>query len=307
MANNINSFVPEFWSQKLLRQSKEMTDFKNNMTNNEYEGEIKSYGDTVRITSPNLQSITIGSGVVPESTSVYPDQLTLTIDKSKNFQFKFNDIEQAQSQINMMDGYMSMANEQMMIDVNKELINAVKDNEDIPSYGSTGSEIVITDDNVNKFFNHLKTVLMNNKALSPAGFYTFKGNQEQSLQLEAVVTIDPFLYEALANSSRLTHPTVQGDDVLYKGVVGSIAGMKIFVDTAIGQVTGADPSASANSKHFCIAGTKMGITFAEQYNKVEKIRDPQTFSDIGRALYLYGYKITNPKSLVKGWAKRASV
>ena len=44
----------------------------------------------------------------------------------------------------------------------------------------------------------------------------------------------------------------------------------------------------------------MGITFAEQYNKVEKLRDPQTFADIGRALYLYGYKITNPKSLVKG-------
>ena len=44
----------------------------------------------------------------------------------------------------------------------------------------------------------------------------------------------------------------------------------------------------------------MGITFAEQYNKVEKLRDPQSFADIGRALYLYGYKITNPKSLVKG-------
>ena len=53
-----------------------------------------------------------------------------------------------------------------------------------------------------------------------------------------------------------------------------------------------------NGYYIAIAGTKMGITFAEQYNKVEKIRDPQTFADIGRALYLYGYKITNPKSLV---------
>ena len=42
MANNVNAFVPEFYSQKLLRESKEMTDFKNNMTNNEWEGEIKS-------------------------------------------------------------------------------------------------------------------------------------------------------------------------------------------------------------------------------------------------------------------------
>ena len=61
------------------------------------------------------------------------------------------------------------------------------------------------------------------------GFDTFKGNQEQALQLAPVVTISPGLFEELVNSSLLTHPTVQGDDILYKGVVGQIAGMKIFV------------------------------------------------------------------------------
>ena len=51
MANNINAFVPEIYSQKLLKESKEMTDFKNNMTNNDWEGEIKSAGDTVHIST----------------------------------------------------------------------------------------------------------------------------------------------------------------------------------------------------------------------------------------------------------------
>ena len=49
MANNIIAFVPEIYSQKLLKESKEMTDFKNNMTNSDWEGEIKSAGDTVHI------------------------------------------------------------------------------------------------------------------------------------------------------------------------------------------------------------------------------------------------------------------
>jgi hypothetical protein len=79
--------------------------------------------------------------------------------------------------------------------------------------------------------------------------------------------------------------------------------MKIFVDTLLDGITSAECAAhyadEANGEYITIAGTKMGITFAEQYNKVEKLRDPQTFADIGRALYLYGYKITNPKSLVK--------
>lgn len=304
MANNVNAFVPEFYSQKLLKESKEMTDFKNNMTNSDWEGEIKSAGDTVHICTPDASNIVIGEGVVPEVNDVYPKSMTLTIDKTKSFQFKFNDIEQAQSQFNMMEGYMSIANERMMIEVNKELELEVLNNAEVPNVGTNASGFQATSATINTFFNRLKKTLMANKALSPAGFYTFKGNKEQALQLNAVVTIGTGLFEQLVNSTQLTHPTVQGDDILYKGVVGQIAGMQIFVDTlldGIKQTECANHYADeAGKKFIAIAGTKMGITFAEQYNKVEKLRDPQTFADIGRALYLYGYKITNPKSLVKG-------
>ena len=304
MANNVNAFVPEFYSQKLLKESKEMTDFKNNMTNSDWEGEIKSAGDTVHICTPDASNIVIGEGVVPEVNDVYPKSMTLTIDKTKSFQFKFNDIEQAQSQFNMMEGYMSIANEMMMIEVNKELELEVLNNAEVPNVGTNATGFQATSATINTFFNRLKKTLMANKALSPAGFYTFKGNKEQALQLNAVVTIGTGLFEQLVNSTQLTHPTVQGDDILYKGVVGQIAGMQIFVDTlldGIKQTECANHYADeAGKKFIAIAGTKMGITFAEQYNKVEKLRDPQTFADIGRALYLYGYKITNPKSLVKG-------
>lgn len=307
MANNVNAFVPEFYSQKLLKESKEMTDFKNNMTNSEWEGEIKSAGDTVHISTPDLSMITIGEGVVPDTSNVYPKQISLTIDKSRSFQFKFNDIEQAQSQFNMIDGYMSAANEKMMVEVNKELELDVLNNADVPEVGNHTTPIAVTAATINTFFNKIKRTLMGNKALSPAGFYTFKGNKEQSLQLAPIVTIGAGLFEQLVNCTVLTHPTVQGDDVLYKGIVGQIAGMKIFVDTLLDGITSAECAAhyadEANGEYIAIAGTKMGITFAEQYNKVEKLRDPQTFSDIGRALYLYGYKITNPKSLVKATVK----
>lgn len=304
MANNVNAFVPEFYSQKLLRESKEMTDFKNNMTNNDWEGEIKSAGDTVHICTPDLSNITIGEGVVPETVDVYPKSMTLTIDKSKSFQFKFNDIEQAQSQFNMMEGYMSSANELMMIEVNKELEVAVLDETLVPKVGDATNPFQASSSTIVSFFNRLKKVLMANKALSPAGFYTFKGNKEQALQLAPIVTIGTGLFEELVNSSQLTHPTAQGDDILYKGVVGQIAGMKIFVDTLLDTIESTDGTTfkadDTNKSYVAIAGTRMGITFAEQYNKVEKLRDPQTFADIGRALYLYGFKITNPKSLVKG-------
>lgn len=298
MANNVSAFIPEVWSKKLLRESKEISDFKNNMTNRDWEGEIKNFGDTVRITTPNAAAIVIGEGVVPDTSNVYPEQIVMTIDKTKNFQFKFNDVEQAQSQFNMVEGYMSLANQKMLDEVNLELEQAVVDAAEagtVSKIGTAASPTATTFDNVNNVFNKIKRILVANKALSASGFYTFKGNQEQALQLAPVVTMGPTMYEGLMNSNKLTHPTVAGDDILYKGVAGQIAGMKIFQDTNIEKVTATSLADTAN---VIIAGTKMGITFAEQYSKVEKLRDPQTFADIGRGLYLYGYKIVNPKSLV---------
>ena len=227
----------------------------------------------------------------------------MTIDKTKNFQFKFNDVEQAQSQFNMIEGYMAIGNQKMLDEVNLELEQAVVDAAvagDVPMVGTAAAPIATTFDNVNNVFNRIKRLLVQNKALSASGFYTFKGSQEQSLQLAPVVTMGPTMYEGLMNSNKLTHPTVAGDDILYKGIAGQIAGMKIFHDTNIEKVTAVGLAEGAN---VIIAGTKMGVTFAEQFSKVEKLRDPQTFADIGRALYLYGYKITNPKSLVVAFVK----
>ena len=303
MANNVSAFIPEVWSKKLLRESKELTDFKNNMTNNDWEGEIKNFGDTVRITTPNASAVAIGTGIVPNTSDVYPDQIIMTIDKTKNFQFKFNDVEQAQSQFNMIEGYMAIGNQKMLDEVNLELEQAVVDAAvagDVPMVGTAAAPVATTFDNVNNVFNRIKRLLVQNKALSASGFYTFKGSHEQSLQLAPVVTMGPTMYEGLMNSNKLTHPTVAGDDILYKGIAGQIAGMKIFQDTNIEKVTAVGLAEGAN---VIIAGTKMGVTFAEQFSKVEKLRDPQTFADIGRALYLYGYKITNPKSLVVAFVK----
>lgn len=284
-----------------MRETKELTDFKNNMTNSDWEGEIKSAGDTVRITTPDFSAIQIGEGVVPDSSDVYPKQITLTIDKSKNFQFKFNDIEQAQSQFNMLEGYMAGGLQKMMDEVNLELEEAVIADTNVPTVGTSASYFDTSDGTKTvAFFNRIKRKLVENKALNSAGFYNFKGAKEQTLALEAMVTITPAMFEQLVSSNILTHPTVQGDDVIYKGVAGQIAGMKIFVDTNLMKVTG---YVEAQDKNVVIAGTKMGITFAEQFNKVEKLRDPQSFADIGRALYLYGYKITNPKCLVVGYSE----
>ena len=55
--------------------------------------EIKSFGDTVRISLPDPENIILGSGIVADASAVSPTQKTLVIDKSRNVAFKFNDVE----------------------------------------------------------------------------------------------------------------------------------------------------------------------------------------------------------------------
>ena len=47
-----------------------------------------------------------------------------------------------------------------------------------------------------------------------------------------------------------------------------------------------------------VAGQDDAVASAEQINKVESYRDPNSFADIVRGMHLYGRKILRPESLI---------
>lgn len=295
-ANNISNFVPEIWSKKLALVEKTMTNFINDFANREWEGEIKSFGDTVRISLPDPDNIILGSGIVADASAVSPTQKTLVIDKSRNVAFKFNDVEQAQSQFNLIEGYLGMGMQKMQDAISLELQQAVFDDANVTSMGTAAAPQAVTVDNVYDFVVDLKVALTERGVLSSEGYYTFKGASEESKQLKPLLCVTPKVYGMFLKSTHLTHPTVAGDDILKSGERKQIAGFEIIQDTNISNVTGT----AANAQPY-ICGTKMGITFANQFDKVEALRDLDSFADIVRALQLYGYAIIQPKSLIKGF------
>lgn len=275
---------------------KVLTNFINLFANREWEGEIKAFGDTVRITLPDPDNIVIGSGIVADASAVYPTQKTLVIDKSKNVAFKFNDIETAQSQFNLIEGYLAMGLQKIADEISLELQEAVFADADVEEYGSSAAAIDVTVDDVYDFVVDVKVKLTEKGVLDSNGYYTFKGAQEEAKQLKPMLVVTPKVYGMFLKSTHLTHPTVAGDDILKSGERKQIAGFEIYQDTNIVNV----PGTSANAQPY-IAGTKMGITFANQFQNVETLRDPDSFANIVRALQLYGYAIIQPKSLIKGF------
>lgn len=295
-ANNIQAFVPEIWAKKMALVEKVLTNFKNDFANNEWEGEIKNFGDTVLITLPDPDNVIIGEGIVADASAVVPTQKTLVIDKSKNVAFKFNDIEQAQSQFNMIEGYLSIGLQKISDAISLEMQQAVFDDTRVEEMGTSSAGIAVTVDNVYDFVVDIKVKLTDKGVLDTNGWYLFKGNQEEAKLLRPMLVVTPKVYGTFLKSTQLTHPTVAGDDILKSGERKQIAGFEIIPDTNIKNVTGTTDTAQP-----FIAGTKMGITYASQFEKVEALRDLDSFADIVRALQLYGFAIVHPKSLVKGW------
>lgn len=107
---SVTGFIPELWSRRINQKLRESLVF-GSVVNTDYEGEIGSGGDTVKINS--IGDVTIGN-YTPNSTSITPEQLndyqtTLLIDQKKCFAFKIDDVDKAQVNANVMDEAMQSA------------------------------------------------------------------------------------------------------------------------------------------------------------------------------------------------------
>jgi len=109
--NYSGNFIPEIWSGKLIENFYDATVLAA-ISNTDYEGEIRQYGDTVNIrTTPE---ITIRGYVKGQSLTVEnPDKpkLQLVIDKGEYFACVEDDVDKVQSDINLMDTWSKDASE----------------------------------------------------------------------------------------------------------------------------------------------------------------------------------------------------
>ena len=71
---------------------------------------------------------------------------------------------------------------------------------------------------------------------------------------------------------------------------------------AVGTGPGTSGSANQNSNYgVIVAGHSSSVATAEQINKTESYRDPDSFGDIVRGMHLYGRKILRPEALTRAY------
>jgi hypothetical protein len=308
------------------------------ITNSDYFGEIAGMGDTVKIIKEpeiTVKEYSRGSQITPQDLD--DEDFSLVVDKANYFAFKVDDIEEAHSHVNFQSlasdraayrladqfdqdvlGYMcgfkqsalhgapNTANTTTSGTVavstaasNELLATMQVDAEDFNG-GSSGNSIVIVP---RAGGDSLNTTTAKASPLSVIARMSRKLDQQFVDSQGRWLVIDPVFAELLKDEdSRLMDSDFGGSGLQNGLVFNNIHGFKVYMSNNLPAVgngpTGATATGSSHYGVIC-AGHSSAVASAEQINKTETYRDPDSFADIVRGMHLYGRKVLRPEALTR--------
>ena len=118
------------------------------------------------------------------------------------------------------------------------------------------------------------------------------------------LVLHPTFIEVLKDEdSRLLNGDFGESGGLRSGLsVGKIHGFDVYMSNnlpSVGTGPGTSGTANQNSNYgVIVAGHSSAVATAEQINKTETYRDPDSFADIVRGMHMYGRKILRPEAIV---------
>ena len=308
------------------------------VTNSDYFGEISGMGDTVKIIKEpeiTVKEYARGAQITPQDLD--DEDFSLVVDKANYFAFKVDDIEEAHSHVNFQSlasdraayrladqfdqevlGYMSGFKQSAISSVagtandvvsgtkavstaasNELLASLQVDAEDFNG-GTSGNSIVVVP---RAGGDSLNTTTAKASPLSVIARMSRKLDQQFVDSQGRWLVIDPVFAELLKDEdSRLMDADFGGSGLQNGLVFNNIHGFKVYMSNNLPAVgNGPTGATSTGSSHYGVicAGHTSAVASAEQINKTETYRDPDSFADIVRGMHLYGRKILRPEALTR--------
>ncbi|OUR99229.1 hypothetical protein A9Q81_11685 [Gammaproteobacteria bacterium 42_54_T18] len=283
-STNSANYIPEIFSGKLVKKFYTRTVF-GDISNTDYEGEIKEKGDVVHIRTQAtiiIDDYEVGGGLGTPQRPVSPS-IDLEINRAKKFNIGLSDVDSLQSDIKLLDQWADDAAKQMKIKVDRDLLGSVYADAAATNSGATAgaqsasynlgtdaAPVALTKANVVDHIVDIGDVL-----------------SEADIDEEGRWLVLPTWMCGLIKRSELKDASLTGDSVtpLRNGKIGMIDNFTIYSSNNI--VLG------ANGKANIIAGHKCGLTFASQMTKSRIIDDQDDFQKLLQGLNLYGYEVIN--------------
>lgn len=290
-------FIPQIWSGKLVEKFYAATVLAA-ISNTDYEGEIKNYGDTVNIrTRP---TITISDYQVDQDLSVQrpsSNLVVLQINNGKYFNVALDDVMEVQSDIDLMNIWAQDAAEQMKIQVDTSVLSYLSTTTDIAAtnYGATAGAITAAT-NLGTASAPLVVSSLSTTAhtyvldlITQCGQVLDEANIPESGRWMVI----PSWMASLIKQSDLRNASIAGDmtSILRNGRLGEIDRFTLYYSNLLPTV---DTSGLDYSVFF---GVPAALTFAAQFTKMETIRSERSFSNLVRGLQVYGFKVVTAAAM----------
>jgi len=300
-------FVPELWSGKLIEKFYAATVLAA-ISNTDYEGEIKNYGDRVKIrTKP---TIVINNYLVNGDLSLQRpvgNFVELYIDQGKYFSTILDDVIEKQSDINNLSIWADDASEQMKIAVDTDVLLYLLHQADSHNRGTTAG-LVSGNINLGVTGTPVATVGRNPTTgqveIVDVLLRLGQALDEQNIPETGRWVVMPTWATFQIKRSELREVFVSGDSVtiLRNGRFGQVDRFTIYGSNLLpnGAAGGLQPG-----EYPIYAGHAHGLTFASQLTNVETLRSERTFGQILRGLQVYGRQVLDGKALAEAIVSQA--
>jgi hypothetical protein len=297
------SFIPEIWSGKLIEKFYAST-VLTAISNTDYEGEIKSYGDKVKIRQK--PTITISTYRADGQLAVQRPSaavVELLIDQGKYFNCLLDDVMEHQSDINMMSMWSDDAGEQMKIQIDSDVLLGMIDQATATyNRGIAAGKI---SGNINLGATTTPVTLV---PRSPASgeveiidFILRMGQvlDEQNIPESGRYVVLPTWAATQVKRSELRDASLSGDgsSILRNGRLGMIDRFTLYASNLLPNGVAGGLAAG---EFAMFAGHAHALTFASQMTNMEQMRSEFTFGEYVRGLQVFGFKVLDGQALVQG-------
>lgn len=272
------AFIPTVWAARLLTALEKAHIYgQTNVSNRDYEGDIREAGNTVKIAS--IGEVSIGDYVknldIGDPEILNDTEQSLMIDRSKFFNFYVDSIDRAQQNVNTLDEAMKRAAwslrevaDNFIAGLMAAAVTAGN------TLGTVAAPVVPTSATAYEMLVDL-------------GVKLDEGNVPIN---DRFVIVPAWFHGLLLKDDRFVRSgTVKGDGALANGEVGEAAGFRILKSNNVPNTTGA--------KYKIIAGHSMATAFAEQILDVQTYKPEKRFGDAVKGLHVYGAKVVRPAAL----------
>jgi N4-gp56 family major capsid protein len=271
-------FIPTVWAARLLTALNDSLIYgQANVSNRDYEGEIREAGNTVKIAS--IGEVSVGNYTrnedIGDPQTLSDSDQTLLIDQSKFFNFYVDSVDRAQQNVNVLDEAMRRSAWSLRDTADTFIAGLMAAGVAAGNViGSTGTPEVATKDNAYEYLVDLSVVLDEANTPSEGRF----------------VVVPAWFHGLLLKDDRFVRSgTYRGDGRLANGEVGDAAGFRILKSNKVPNTAGA--------AYRIIAGHSMATTYVEQVLDLKTYQPEKRFGDAVKGLHVYGAKVLRPTNL----------